>query len=137
MKNATYITLLSIALLAAGTAAAAPVANGNITGLVANTLTPRVGEAVTIRIEGTLQLGKKCRIAGGIAVSGGTFTDLGLLTELPQPLATTFVFDKPGVHFIHVYPGTQDADNYCTQSGVGSVRVTVPEAPALRPRRQL
>lgn len=128
MKNASLSLVAALALGAAGIVHGLPVANGNISSLVANTLTPKVGEPVIFTVEGTLQPGKKCRLSGGIAVSGTTFKDLGLISELPVVLPNTFTFDKPGVYYIHIYSGTQDADNFCTQTGNHSVRLTVPEA---------
>jgi len=101
-------------------------AGGNITSLSASTLTPMVGQAVTITLNGQLDPGKKCHIAGG-AVS--PYKDLGLISSLPGVVSTTFTFDKPGPVYLHVYPGTEDKDNLCTQTGTGSVKLEVMPAP--------
>ncbi len=122
MKNkATIKTLLMLCAIAA-TAAAHADNNGNITTLTASTLKPKVGEAVTITVGGSLTAGKKCHIYGGTV---SPYKDLGLLSSLPGQVATTFTFNAPGPQFIHVYPGTEDVDNVCTQSGPGFVKVDV------------
>jgi len=106
--------------MAAGFAQAA--SNGDITSLTASTLKPKVGEAISITVNGSLQPGKSCHIAGGTV---SPYKDLGLISSLPITLPTTFSFDTPGIHYIHVYPGTTDVNNTCTQSGTGSVKVDV------------
>jgi type 1 fimbria pilin len=101
-------------------------AGGNITSLTASTLTPTVGQPVTITLNGQLDPGKKCHIAGG---SVSPYKDLGLISSLPGVVSTTFTFDKPGPVYLHVYPGTEDKDNLCTQTGTGSVKLEVMPAP--------
>jgi ribosomal protein L21E len=120
MKTRTLKTLFVLGAFAAGVAQAA--SNGDITTLTASSLKPKVGEAVIITVGGTLQPGKKCHIYGGTV---SPYKDLGLLSTLPGNVATTFTFNAPGPQYIHVYPGTEDVDNTCTQSGPNSVKVDV------------
>ncbi len=100
---------------------------GNISSVTASNLTPKVGEAVSITLNGTLAPGQKCSIAGG---TKSPYVDLGLISALPVTLPTTYKFDAPGSYYIHVYPGTVDKDNLCTQTGTGSAKVDVVAAPA-------
>ncbi|MDB5806241.1 MAG: hypothetical protein JWN73_3563 [Betaproteobacteria bacterium] len=104
-------------------------AAGNITAVSASTMTPVVGQPVTISLAGQLDPGKKCHVYGG-AVS--PYKDLGLVSSLPGSVATTFTFDKVGPVYVHVYPGTEDTDNLCTQTGTGSVKLEVMAAPIMR-----
>jgi len=87
-------------------------AAGNITSVSASTMTPTVGQPVTITLNGQLDAGKKCHVYSG---SVSPYKDLGLVSSLPGNVATTFTFDKVGPVYVHVYPGTEDADNLCTR----------------------
>lgn len=120
MNNNFRNTLLALGLLAAGFAQAA--SNGNIMSLTASTLKPKVGEQISITVNGSLTPGKSCHIAGGTV---SPYKDLGLISSMPVTLPQTFSFDTPGPHYIFVYPGTTDPDNLCTQSGPNSVKVDV------------
>ncbi len=81
---------------------------------------------MTITLTGNLDAGHKCHIYGGTAQP---YKDLGLISTLPGPVSTTFTFDTPGTHYIHVYPGTEDVDNVCAQTGLGYAKVEVGAAP--------
>lgn len=121
MKNRNLKTLLALGVLAA---AGAAYAGGNISGLSAPFVKVKVGQNVSITLNGTLDPGSKCHLTGGDAKLSPNFKDLGMASSFPHTLPS-FQFDTPGVHYFHVYVGTVDKENFCTQTGPGSVRFEV------------
>lgn len=117
-------------------AASAAHAGGNISALTATATKVKVGQAVSITVGGTLDDGSKCHIAGGDAKYSPNFKDLGLISSFPYTLPN-FQFDSPGVHYFHVYVGSADKENFCTQSGPGSIRFEVEPQDVAAPSQPL
>jgi hypothetical protein len=109
-------------------AAGAFAADGHITGVTVTPANPKPGEAITVKVTGSVNPGKSCQI---IFLKGdGTPQSLGTnANSFPASFGgqayPLYVYNNPGTYTVKVYP-SKTASGDCTGSAQTTVKVSNP-----------